>query len=839
VRPRFPLPALALALVLAPSPSIDKALELHTAGRLPEALREYHAVVAAGGDPAVVATALHNACALQMDLGDYRAALPDCREALRRLRDQKDPAAIGQALNNLGLALETAGETAEAEQRFREALELNRRTGNAESEAVNLSNLGALALATGRYTAALGLHAQAAELAGRHQGEPWAGEQIRIARINQGVVLEKVGAYREALGLYKQELAGGGAGGKPDPDRRAALLVNSGVIYRNLGDPVKAEESFREAIGLYRRAGDTAGLSNAHLNLALALHLNLERPAEAETAYREALRLAVESGDRTEEVQDLFYLGRLLSGRGRGDEALEVFRRCLAAAEASGSAEGKWSAREGLGRLARARGDLNGALGHFEAALGEIERVRAGLARGTRRAGYFGDKRAVYAATVETLAELERRDPGKGWGDRALGIVQRAKARDLLDALGGGRSPAVPLDADALRRKTGDGATLEYFLGESNLYLWVIRPGSVRFHDLGPRRPVLEAAAALHRALSHGEAPPAGTVAALSRILLGSAGPAGGPLRIAADGALRHLPFELLEESPGTPLVERSAVTYLPSASALPEPGTAQAADVRLLGVADPSLPRSGSGTSPRDLLVERFGLAPLAAAGREIGTAERILGGRAVVLAGGQATERAFQEAVDRGAQVVHLAAHAVVDERPGRGAAILLAPSGEDDGLLTPEEIAHLTGRSDLTVLAACRTALGPEEDGQALSSLTGSFLAAGSRGVVATLWDVGDAATATFMEQFYWELSRGLPPAEALAAAKRRLRADPRWSRPDLWAGYVLVGDAPPVAGRQLRPAAIWIGAAVLALLLYWMTTEPFRRASGIFFPRRLRK
>ncbi len=824
------LPALCFlflpAITLAAGPSLDRALDrataLHTAGKLKEALAEYRAVAAAtgGADPAAAATALSNACVIQMDLGDYRAALPDCRRALELSRVVNDPETVGRALNNLGLALQSLGETAEAERRFREALELNRKAGNAESEAVNLSNLGALAVSAGRYTAALDLHARAAALAARHRGEPWAAEQARIARINQGVVLDKVGAYREGLDLDRQVLA---AGGELEPDRRAALLVNTGVIYRNLGDPVRAVEIFREAIGVYRRAGDAAGLSNANLNLALALHLNLERPAEAEAAYREALRLAEASGDRTEEIQDLFYLGRLLLGQNRLPEAEAAFRRCLAAAAASGSAEGTWSAREGLGRIARARGDLAGALGHFEAALEEIERVRAGLARGVRRAGYFGDKRAVYAATIETLAGLERRQPGSGWGERALGIAQRAKARDLLDALGGGRGTA-PLDAAALQAKTGQGVVLEYLLGESNLYLWVIRSGGVRFHDLGPRGPILDAVSGLHRALAGDQEPPAGAVAALSHALLGPAGPLpgeGGPLRIAPDGALHYLPFELLEDpaAPGAPLIETMAVSYLPSASALgAQSGARPEGGVRLLGFGDPLVRRPGEeGTTPRELLVGRFGLAPLPAAGRELAAAGRLLGGRSAVFTGARATERAFREAVARGARVVHLATHTVIDERPGRGAAILLTAadaSGDDDGLLSPEEIARLDDRADLTVLAACRTALGAGADGQALASLTGSFLAAGSRAVVATLWDVDDAATAAFMEQFYWELGEGLPPAEALRAAKRRLRADPRWDRPALWAAYVQVGDAPALAPRR-RPGWIWIcGAAMFA-------------------------
>jgi CHAT domain-containing protein len=324
-------------------------------------------------------------------------------------------------------------------------------------------------------------------------------------------------------------------------------------------------------------------------------------------------------------------------------------------------------------------------------------------------------------------------------------------------------------------------------------------------------------------------------VAALSRLLLGPTGPlprGDAPLRIAPDGALHYLPFEILPV-PGGLLVERSPVSYLPSASALAGLGRSGPGDraARLLGFGDPLISHAGEGragearageadATPRELLVERFGLAPLPAAMGELATVGRLLGGRAAIFTRGPATEGAFRAAVARGARVVHLATHAVIDERPGRGAAILLTPTAEDDGLLSPEEIAGLDDRSDLTVLAACRTALGPGENGQALASLTGSFLAAGSRAVVATLWDVGDAATAAFMEQFYWELSRGLTPAEALRGAKRRLRADPRWNRPALWAGYVLIGDAPPLVPKR-RPWG-WAGiavAAILALAAWW--------------------
>jgi tetratricopeptide (TPR) repeat protein len=807
--------ALFLAAPTLAAPSLDRAVELHQAGRLREALQAYRAVAASSRqtEPGVAAAALNNACVLQQDLGDLRAALPDCEEALRLRRAGDDPLATAETLNNLGLTLEGLGRTGEAERYFQEALGINRRHGEAAAETINLGNLAALALEKGRYSDAMRLYTEAGDLAARHGSEPWAAEQREIAQINQGVVLEKVGAYREALDLYKGLLSGRGA---LEPRRRAALLVNAGVLYRNLGDPVSAAEAFREAIASYRALGDTAGLSNAHLNLGLALHLNLEQPGEAEAAYREALRLAEASGDRTEEIQDLFYLGRLLLARGRLPEAEAVFRRCLTASTESGLAEGRWSAREGLGRIAAARGDLPSALAHLTQALDEIERVRAGLRSGGWRTGYFGDKRSVYAATVDVLWRLERQRPNEGFAGRALEVVQRAKARDLLDALGPGRSPISPATAGEILAKAGDNTLLEYFLAEDRLYLWTIQRSGLRMTDLGSGRPILNDVLRVHRALAQGDEPDAAAVVRLSRALLGDAGPLprhGEQLHVAPDGLLHYLPFEILPVD-GEPLIERAAVSYVPSVSTIHRDGLKKepaSTSLRLAGFGAPQPARASAFRA-----LPRLEPVPLAAARRELATIGGLLGGRSEVFTGERATERAFRQSYARGARVVHFATHTVVDERLGGGAAILLSAEGDDDGLLDPREIAGLEGHSDLTVLAACRTALAPSdpnENSGALVSLTGSFLAAGSPAVVATLWDVGDAATAVFMEQFYDQLGRGLPPDEALRQAKLRLRADPRWNRPALWAGYVLVGEGSRIAPRR----ALWMwGAGALAVL-----------------------
>lgn len=835
----------------APLDTFDRALSFHQDGRLDEALAAYRqaAPLLEKIDPESAGTARNNACAILNDRGDFHGALSECTAAVRLRRLGKDPVLLARALNNRGRTLQSLGRTAEAEASFREALALNRQGGDPEGEGINLANLGVAATESGRYGRALEAYREAEAVAARHATEPWSADQIRIARINEGVVLEKLGAYEEALALYRDLLGVGGhemGGGELDPGLRASIAANAGVLYRNLGDPRRAIAAFEDAAKLYAQVGDRAGASNVALNLGIARHLNLGDRRGAEADFRSALELAQASGDRAEEIQDLFYLGRLLVEERRLAEAEDAFSRCLRAATASGSAEGRWSAREGLGRIAAARGNLRGAREQLDRALAEIEATRAEIGTKRLQASYFGDHRSVY----ETAVAIEARSAAAGDREaagRALLRVERAKARELVDALGGASANPESIagsktfNLEALARSGSPAEpVLELFIAEGNLYLWRLgtadAAGSkVALFDLGPSAPLLLRVRRVHRELAAGRTPATADLGALSAALLGPLGDLSGltRLRIASDGELRYLPFELLP-LPGTdvPLIEKIAVSYLPSAAvalalaARPAPRPERA----FLGFGAPQLraylapdqPPSSS-SSPVALLAARFSLGPLPGAAREIAAVEPLLTGKpgdAHSFLGARATEAAFRAEAGRGARVLHFATHTVLDERAGRGAAILLTPAGEDDGLLDPAEIAAQPVHADLAVLSACSTALGGDVRGRgagALSSLSGAFLATGVSGVVASLWDVGDQATAVFMGQFYAQLARGLPPAEALAATKRRLLATPGWDRPEVWSAFILIGEPPPVASGgpgRFDPLGLG-GLAALAL------------------------
>ena len=74
---------------------------------------------------------------------------------------------------------------------------------------------------------------------------------------------------------------------------------------------------------------------------------------------------------------------------------------------------------------------------------------------------------------------------------------------------------------------------------------------------------------------------------------------------------------------------------------------------------------------------------------------------------------------------------------------------------------------------MLSACETANGRVLDGEGVLSMSRSFLRAGARETVSTLWPVGPSA-ADFADAFYAACRADQRPAVALRDAKLRMRA-----------------------------------------------------------------
>ncbi|MBB1127209.1 CHAT domain-containing protein [Thiospirillum jenense] len=104
---------------------------------------------------------------------------------------------------------------------------------------------------------------------------------------------------------------------------------------------------------------------------------------------------------------------------------------------------------------------------------------------------------------------------------------------------------------------------------------------------------------------------------------------------------------------------------------------------------------------------------------------------------------------------------------------------------------QLKELSQRSiELLVLSACQTAEGND---RAPLGLSGVPLQSGARIALGSLWPVGDNAPQLLMTRFYEALQQsGMTKAQALQAAQHALIAGGRYTQPNAWAGFILVGN-----------------------------------------------
>jgi CHAT domain-containing protein/Tfp pilus assembly protein PilF len=375
---------------------------------------------------------------------------------------------------------------------------------------------------------------------------------------------------------------------------------------------------------------------------------------------------------------------------------------------------------------------------------------------------------------------------------------------------------------------------LAYSLGERQGHAFVVTTSGIKVHTLPKRAFVEDLARRFYRTLTErGRAVNDETHAQLtlrlatadrqllragadlSRILLMPTirEIEGKRLVIVSDGALQYIPFAALPDPrtlPDTvpcPLIVRHEIVSLPSASVLAaireEGARRDTPRLALAVIADPVFDDSDDRLLPpvrpqptNSSARFRFTRLPYARV-----EAEAILalnpGDREVAALDFDANRAVATGQQLKRYKIVHFATHGVLDsahpEMSGLALSMIESTGRQQDGFLGLRDIYNMNLPVELVVLSGCETGLGRDIRGEGVIGLTRGFIHAGALRVVASLWNVSDAATANLMELFYREmLLDGKAPAEAIRYAQITLRTQKRWSAPFYWAGFQLYGE-----------------------------------------------
>ena len=189
-----------------------------------------------------------------------------------------------------------------------------------------------------------------------------------------------------------------------------------------------------------------------------------------------------------------------------------------------------------------------------------------------------------------------------------------------------------------------------------------------------------------------------------------------------------------------------------------------------------------------------RKDLQPLHYSGEEVAAASKLMRGE--IVAGTAATEERFTSTAGD-YRILHLATHGRADNRVGDYAFLAFTELKDsiENELLYVKDLYNLELNADLVVLSACETGIGKLQRGEGIISLARAFAYAGAKSIVTTLWEVNDKSTSELMRYFYRELNRGKDKDEALRAARLRYlkeQTSVEMCHPFFWSAFVPVGD-----------------------------------------------
>ena len=238
---------------------------------------------------------------------------------------------------------------------------------------------------------------------------------------------------------------------------------------------------------------------------------------------------------------------------------------------------------------------------------------------------------------------------------------------------------------------------------------------------------------------------------------------------------LHYLPFSVLSDSQGNPLIKNYSVVYEPSFQALKIcKSKISSRKKNLIAYA------LGNATTPD-------GLSPLPGTLTEAEEIRKIFPSTSTIVKEKDFKKENLINGLP-GKDMVHFATHGIVDADHPYSSGI-----STSDGTLTIEEILNADTTSlkfNLVALSACNTGIGKLFPGDDQVGLTRAIMTIGTPSILSSLWSVSDESTAKLMKYFYENFSKGMDKGESLRQAELKLMAE--YPHPFYWAPFILTGD-----------------------------------------------
>lgn len=739
------------------------------------------------------------------DTGDFERAASAWEQAVTLSDPEKETGRYLEIVLHLADAYRSLGYYQKAFAIFDNALPVAEKS-SANPGAIFFSSLGDFYLSLGRVDEAIKSLEKALEKA-RQDENPFVLANVYN---NIGNLLAAITDYEGAFAAYEKSLALADSIKetraphlhKPMLARlKSKILINIAQVTFWSGDYENTAGTIEQALQEIDIQPDSADKASDIFTITLLIskiRKILTRSPPDSQPYETLTKIALNALKQAKQIgKDMRnsrilscaygYMGELYESEKKYQDAEKLTQSALFFAQQGKMPDILYLWQWQMGRLSRARGNIEKAVRAYKNALAELNPIRRAMFRGYRnqKDAFYENVKPVYLGVADLLLKKAETVKDKTIREKILkqarDSIELLKTAELQDFFGdecvttlqskntnpdhissqtaviypvilpdrlvllltlpeGIQQIVVPADSRLFektvirfREQLQTRTTNQFIHNAQKLYDWLIRP----------------------------------TEAELAASKTDT-------LVIVPDGQLRLIPFSTLHDGSAF-LVEKYAIATIPSVMLTdPEPFDRENAEILVSGLSES---------------VQDF--PPLPGVPGELEAVKRIMGGKVLLQDRDYTLNNLTAEFKNKQYTVMHLATHGLFGGSPDE--TFLLTY----DSRLTMDGLEQLIRsgmfrekKVELLTLSACQTALGDELAGLGLA---GVAVKAGVGATLATLWFVDDEATSLAVREFYHQLKTpGMSKAKALQNAQKKLIGQLRYWHPAYWGPFLLIGN-----------------------------------------------
>ena len=790
------------------------------------------------GDQSGIANNNGNLGNAYRNLGKYQKAIKYYEKGLDISTATGDQSGIASNNGNLGNAYCNLGEYQKAIKYYEKGLEISTAIGDQLGIAKKNGNLGNAYCNLGEYQKAIKYYEKGLEISTA------ISDQSGIASNNNnlGNTYLNLGEYQKAIKHYEKGLQISTAIGHQSGI--ANTNGNLGNAYLSLGEYQRAIKYFKKGLEISIAIGDQSGIATKNSNLGNA-YLNLGEYQKAIKHYEKGLEIGTAIGHQSAIANTNGSLGNAYSDLGEYQKAIKYFKKGLEISTAIGDQSSIAIKYSNLGYAYLDSGEYGDARSHLEEAIRIFDKIFFNFVPDANKLSYTPHYFTTHRLLMSCFLSLER-------AKSSLLVIDLGKAKELHFCIEKYKNCAATKINDftrttwnriraceeeieieeiqqILQMGKNDTSILVYaFDPKGFLHIWVLNENFffTKVHAANKTIPsltedLLEMVNAIvgrnssfqeNVAVENIYNPVNWPSAILSRkpqpkCAVGKKSNFGSSLEIlkdlfqllidpvknylkgnklivVPDQQLFFAPFSSLVDENDRFLTSEYSIQITPSLHTLK--ASMQRANDSNIGFA---LFIGNPNVEKVSLNGEVF--TSLSGAAEEVKCLADLF--QAKPLLGSEARKQVVLQHLSE-ASIIHIAAHA--ESQRGE---IILAPNTSHDQpkpesfLLTQEDITSITVQARLVVLCCCYTGKG-KVSSEGVIGITRSFLAAGARSVLATLWPITDKATKEFMKKFYDELLEETPVCESLRRAQNFFQEheNKNYQSIRMWAPFTIYGE-----------------------------------------------